>query len=135
MRARFDSARVARLATVDARNRPHLVPVCFALDGDTIVSAVDAKPKTTTALRRLANVRVNPAVSLLVDHYDDDWSRLWWARADGDARVVDAGTPAHHRAIALLVARYTQYRDALPRGPVIAVAVRSWRGWSWRQDA
>lgn len=134
MRARFDSARVARLATVDALGRPHLVPVCFALDGDTIVSAVDAKPKTTTALRRLANVRVNPAVSLLVDHYDDDWSRLWWARADGDARVVEDG-PEHAHGCALLVARYTQYSDMPPRGPVVIVTVRRWSGWSWRQDA
>jgi PPOX class probable F420-dependent enzyme len=135
VRARFEHARVARLATVDADGRPHLVPVCFALDRDTIVSAVDAKPKTTTALRRLANVRANPAVSLLVDHYDDvDWTRLWWARADGDARVVEDGAE-HEHACALLVARYTQYRDAPPRGPVVAVAVRRWRGWAWRQDA
>jgi PPOX class probable F420-dependent enzyme len=134
VRARFDSARVARLATVDAQGRPHLVPVCFALDGDTIVSAVDAKPKTTTALRRLANVRANPAVSLLVDHYDDDWSRLWWARADGDAHVVEDG-PEHAHACALLVARYTQYRAMPPRGPVVTVTVRRWSGWSWRQDA
>ena len=134
MRARFESARVARLATVDAHDRPHLVPVCFALDGETIVTAVDAKPKTTTALRRVANVRANPAVSLLVDHYDDDWTRLWWARADGSAHVVEDGA-AYDHAIARLVARYAQYRDAPPRGPAILVMVGRWRGWSWRQDA
>ena len=134
MRARFARARVARLATVDGQHRPHLVPVCFALDGATIVTAVDAKPKTTTALRRVANVRANPAVSLLVDHYDDDdWTQLWWARADGDARVLDDG-PDHEQAVARLVARYAQYRATPPSGPAIVVTVRRWRGWAWRQE-
>ncbi len=89
-RARFAAARVARLATAGADGRPHLVPVVFAVSGDIIYSAVDAKPKRTTALRRLANVRQNPAVALLVDHYvDDDWGALWWVRADGRGRVLD----------------------------------------------
>ncbi len=89
-RARFAAARVARLATADAGGRPHLVPIAFAVAGDTIYSAVDAKPKRTRALRRLANVRENPAVSLLVDHWDEeDWAALWWVRADGRGRVLD----------------------------------------------
>lgn len=126
-RARFAAARVARLATADAAARPHLVPVCFAVDGDTVYSAVDeVKPKATLRLRRLRNVAENPAVSLLVDHYDDDWSALWWVRADGRARVLEAAPDA----IALLAARYEQYRAEPPRGPVLAVDVERWSGWS-----
>jgi PPOX class probable F420-dependent enzyme len=122
-RARFTSARVARLATTG----PHLVPICFAVDGDTIWSAVDAKPKRTRALRRLENIAADPRVAVLVDEYDDaDWSRLWWARADGTAAVHDA---APH-ALALLCARYEQYADSPPAGPFVAVAVTRWSGWS-----
>jgi PPOX class probable F420-dependent enzyme len=129
-RALFASARVARLATADAAGRPHVVPLVFALDGDTIVSAVDAKPKRTTALRRLANVAENPRVALLADHYDDaDWTALWWARADGTARVVAADEPVAGRALALLAARYEHYRAAPPAGPVLLVAVERWSGW------
>jgi PPOX class probable F420-dependent enzyme len=130
-RDRFAAARVARLATADAAGRPHLVPVTFAVAGDTVYSAVDAKPKTTTALRRLANVAANPRVALLVDHYDDeDWGRLWWVRADGAGRVLDAGAPAARRAIDLLVARYAAYRATRPAGPVLAVDVDRWSSWS-----
>jgi len=126
----FAEARVARLATVDASGRPHLVPVVFAVSGDAVVSAVDAKRKRTTALRRLDNVRRNPRVALLADHYDDsDWDALWWVRADGSARVLDAGTPEARRAIALLAERYRQYREAPPRGSVLAVDVERWSGW------
>jgi len=130
-RARFAAARVARLATVAADGRPHLIPVVFALAGDTIYSAVDdAKPKATLRLRRLANIAANPAVSLLADHYAEDWSALWWVRADGVARVIDPGEPVAARARELLAARYQQYRDAPPPGPVIAVAVERWSGWA-----
>src|SRR5690606_37163913 len=80
MRARVAAARVGTLATVTRDGRPHVVPCCFAVDDDTVWSAVDAKPKSTLALRRLENVRANPAASLLVDHYEDDWTRLWWVR-------------------------------------------------------
>ena len=125
----FAGARVARLATVGAGGRPHLVPVVFALDGDVVYSAVDEKPKRTRRLRRLENVRANPRVALLADHYDDaDWGALWWARADGVARVLDGDEAAP--PIALLTERYGQYRDAPPRGPVLAVAVERWSGWS-----
>jgi PPOX class probable F420-dependent enzyme len=129
-RALFATARIARLATVGAGGRPHLVPVAFALAGDVVFSAVDAKPKRTTALRRLENVRRNPRVALLADHYDDaDWDALWWARADGSARVVEAGQPDARRAVELLAERYRQYRAAPPRGPVLAIAVERWSGW------
>jgi PPOX class probable F420-dependent enzyme len=130
-RERFAAARVARLATADGAGRPHLVPVTFAVAGDTVYSAVDAKPKTTRALRRLANVAVNPRVALLVDHYDDgDWSRLWWVRADGVGRVLDAREPEAQDAITLLVGRYAAYRGQPPAGPVLAVDVDRWSSWS-----
>lgn len=131
MRRRFASASLARLGSVRPDGRPHLVPICFTLDGDTIVSAVDDKPKRTMQLRRLDNVRAYPAVSLLVDHYDDDWTQLWWVRVDGTARVLEAGT-ARARAIDLLAAKYAQYRALRPEGPVLEIAVEAWRGWSAR---
>jgi PPOX class probable F420-dependent enzyme len=130
-RDRFAAARVARLATVGADGRPHLVPVVFALDGDTLYTAVDdAKPKATLRLKRLANIAAHPAVALLADHYEDDWTRLWWVRADGTARVIEprAGEAASGRD--LLAARYPQYVAAPPPGPVLAVAVERWTGWS-----
>jgi PPOX class probable F420-dependent enzyme len=126
-RERFAAARVARLATADAECRPHLVPVVFAVRGDTVYSAVDAKPKRTTSLRRLANVAENPVVSLLVDHYDDDWERLWWVRADGRGRVLDGSVPEAAQAIELLRERYPQQRAT---GAVLAVDVESWSGWA-----
>jgi PPOX class probable F420-dependent enzyme len=125
-RLRFASARVARLATADATGAPHVVPMAFALTGTTIHSAVDSKPKRTTALRRLANVRANPRVSVLVDHYADDWSTLWWARADGVARVLDASPDG----LAALVAKYEQYRSAPPQGPFLLIEVERWSGWT-----
>lgn len=130
-RARFAAARVARLATADAGGVPHLVPVVFAVDGDVVYSAVDAKPKRSPSLRRLANVRANPHVALLADVYDDaDWAGLWWVRADGEGQVVEPGEPEARHAVGLLVARYVQYRSARPTGPVLAVRVTRWSGWS-----
>ena len=132
-RSRFAAARVARLATADADGVPHLVPVVFAVDGDTILTAVDRKPKRTTALKRLANARANPRVALLTDHYDDDdWDALWWVRADGTARVLEPGDALARRAVELLSARYRQHREAPPEGPVLAVEVQRWSGWSGR---
>jgi PPOX class probable F420-dependent enzyme len=126
-RRRFAAARVARLATVGADGAPHLVPVTFALHGDTVAIAVDHKPKRTTRLRRLRNIEANPRVSLLADEYTDDWDRLWWVRADGIARVVRDGEPV---AVGWLVAKYPQYADRPPAGPVILVEVAAWRGWT-----
>jgi PPOX class probable F420-dependent enzyme len=127
-RRHFAGARVARLATADTAGVPHLVPIVFALAGDTLYSAVDAKPKRTTALRRLANVAANPRVAVLVDHYDEDWSALWWARADGTAAVLTAD--GARAGIAALVDRYPQYAAAPPAGPVLAIRVTRWSGWS-----
>jgi PPOX class probable F420-dependent enzyme len=128
-RERFAAARVARLATADAAGRPHLVPVVFAVEGDRVYTVVDAKPKRTTALRRLHNVAENPCVALLVDHYDDaDWDALWWVRADGVARVLDPPVDGEAtRAVQLLRARYPQQRAV---GAVLAVDVQRWSGWS-----
>ena len=128
-RSRFAGAKVARLATVDAGGAPHLVPVTFALDGDRIVTAVDAKPKRRAPLRRLTNIRANPRVSLLADEYDDDWGRLWWARADGVARIVDEA-PELPRVLDLLRARYAQYATVELIGPAVVVEVERWLGWS-----
>ncbi len=126
------SARVAVLATVSADGRPHTIPVTFALDRDSIYTAVDAKPKSTRALRRLSNIRADPRVAVLADHYNEDWTALWWVRADGEAVVID--DPAEMTApVGLLAGRYAQYRARPPAGPVIAIRVIRWTGWSARQ--
>jgi PPOX class probable F420-dependent enzyme len=129
MRRRISEALVARLATANAEGRPHIVPISFALEGDTIYFAVDSKPKRTRNLKRLRNIAANPAVSVLFDHYEDDWSRLWWVRADGTARVVDDHAEAG-RALDLLVSRYPEYRRARPDGPVVAISIIGISGWS-----
>ncbi|WP_438489851.1 TIGR03668 family PPOX class F420-dependent oxidoreductase [Streptomyces sp. S186] len=128
----FVAARVARLATVDAEGRPHLVPVVFAVTGDTLVFAVDHKPKRATELKRLANIRTHPGVCLLVDEYGEDWDRLWWARADGTATVLPPadGSAASARHVRLLAEKYrSQYADRRPSGPVVEVNVGRWSGW------
>jgi PPOX class probable F420-dependent enzyme len=129
-RERFATVRVARLATVGGDGAPHVVPIVFALDGDRVYHAIDRKPKRTTALRRVANIAADPRVAVLADEYDDgEWARLWWSRADGVARVLEAGCDESRAALALLRGRYAQYRDAPPQGPVIAVDVERWTGW------
>ena len=123
------AARVARLATSSPEGVPHLVPVTFAVHGDTVYTAVDGKPKATARLRRLDNIRRNPAVALLADHYAEDWAALWWARADGTASVID--DPALMAApVRLLAARYPQYAAVPLPGPVIAIHVTRWSGWA-----
>jgi PPOX class probable F420-dependent enzyme len=128
MRDRVAAARVARLATLGADGRPHLVPICFALEGETLYSAVDEKPKRSQRLQRLENIRRRPEVCVLVDHYEEDWTRLWWVRLDGSARVLEEG-PERQRALDLLRAKYEQYRAESPAGPVIAVRIGAWCGW------
>jgi PPOX class probable F420-dependent enzyme len=122
---RVAAARVGRLATVTADGRPHVVAVCFALVSGVIYTAVDAKPKTTRALRRLENVRATGRASLLVDHYEEDWSKLWWVRVDGPAEVVEHD----EAALAALAAKYEQYRADPPAGPLIALTPEAWRTW------
>ncbi|NSC22186.1 TIGR03668 family PPOX class F420-dependent oxidoreductase [Streptomyces albus subsp. chlorinus] len=125
---RLAGARVLRLATADADGVPHLVPVTFAVEGETIVTAVDHKPKRHRDLRRLRNLAHNPRACLLADVYDEDWSRLWWVRADGRARVLEG--PASRCPLDLLVAKYPQYAGRRPEGPVIAVTVTRLSGWA-----
>ena len=129
LRSRFSSSAVARLATVRPDGAPHVVPVVFALVDGTVYSAVDAKPKRTHRLQRLANVRADPRCALLVDHYEDDWSRLWWVRADGTAAVVE-DPPAAHPGVEALAARYPRYGAEPPAGPLLVVTVEHWSGWS-----
>ncbi len=156
-RRRFGTAAVARLATIGPDGRPHLVPVTFALDGDRIYTVVDAKPKTTANLRRLRNIAADPRVTVLADHYEDDWDRLWWARADGHAAILGRPAPAAGQPpgtagqppgtagqppgtdgrpadlagpLALLAARYPRYRAAPPAGPLIRIQVERWTGWA-----
>jgi PPOX class probable F420-dependent enzyme len=128
-RERLMSARVARLATVDAEGRPHLVPICFAVESHTIYNALDHKPKRGTRLRRFANVAANPRACVLADHYEDaDWAALWWVRADGSGRVLATDSPEARRALALLRERYAPYRESPPAGPVLALDVERWSG-------
>jgi PPOX class probable F420-dependent enzyme len=129
MRNRVRDARVGRLATLRPDGRPHLVPLCFALDGDVLYSAVDEKPKRSKRLQRLENIRNRPDVAVIVDHYEEDWTRLWWVRLDGTAQVLDSGYEREH-ALTLLRSKYEQYRSQPPTGPVIAVAIEGWQGWS-----
>jgi PPOX class probable F420-dependent enzyme len=130
--ANFSRAPVARLATATPEGTPHLVPVVFALHrdlrGDVVYTAVDAKPKTTRRLRRLVNIEDNPQVSLLVDHYADDWTQLWWVRVDGVAAIYHDGRELQ-TGYDLLRAKYPQYQVVRLDGPVIAVEVRRWSNW------
>lgn len=120
---------MARLATVDADGRPHLVPVTFVLLGEVVYTAVDEKPKRSTRLRRVANIEATGRACLLVDEYHEDWSALWWVRLDGKARVVT--DPAEvDRALAALTAKYPQYEPQPPRGPVLALDITNWAAWS-----
>jgi len=129
MRRRLSDSMVARLATIGLDGRPHIVPITFALGDDELYFAVDHKPKRTVNLQRLRNIEANPAVSVLADHYENDWNRLWWVRVDGQARIVNAGEH-REKAITLLSSRYEQYRSVPPAGPVVAIAVERLSGWS-----
>jgi PPOX class probable F420-dependent enzyme len=134
MRRLVEAARVARLATVDAGGRPHLVPVCFVLDvrpdgADRVHIAVDHKPKRDTELRRTANLRATGRACLLIDRYDEDWSTLWWVRLDGSGAPLDDPDQAS-RAIDALAAKYPQYREQRPDGPVLRIEIEGYRGWS-----
>lgn len=128
VRQRVLTATVARLATIDPDGRPHLVPIVFILDGETLYSAVDAKPKRSRALRRIENARERPDVTVLIDHYEDDWARLWWVRLRGRARVLDEGEEAQ-RALQLLANKYEQYQREQPDRPVLAIDIAEWRAW------
>jgi PPOX class probable F420-dependent enzyme len=123
------NARVGRLATNGPTGAPHIVPIVFAIEAGEIVSAIDFKPKTTSNLQRLENLRADPRATLLVDQYDEDWSRLWWVRLDCSAQVIDSG-PDFASAVAALVEKYGQYSETPPPGPVIRLRVQSTTGWT-----
>jgi PPOX class probable F420-dependent enzyme len=132
--AMFAESPVAMLATVGPVGAPHVVPVVFAVRDDVVYTAVDAKRKSTQRLRRLANIEGNPQVSILVHHYDDDWARLWWVRADGVAAVHYSGEEMA-AGYALLRAKYPQYQRIALDGPVVTVEVARWSSWqgsSWQ---
>jgi PPOX class probable F420-dependent enzyme len=125
--------RVARLASADAAGSPHVVPICYALIGDTVYFTIDAKPKKGTKLKRLANLRTNPRAALVVDRYDEDWSRLGWVMLRGAAEILDSG-PEHDEAQAALRQRYPQLA-AMDIAALPVVAVRIDRVASWGQLA
>jgi PPOX class probable F420-dependent enzyme len=131
MKRRLETSFVARLATIGADGRPHIVPITFGLEDKTLYFAVDFKPKRTTDLKRLRNIAANPAVSVLIDHYESDWDRLWWVRLDGTARIVTEPDEVE-RALNLLAQRYEQYRKTRPAGPVVAITIERLSGWSAR---
>lgn len=126
--ARLASSPIARLATIRPDGGPHLVPVTFALAGDQIVHMIDHKPKSTLRLQRVVNIEANPRVSVLVDHYNDDWARLWWVRVDGSAQVVEAGAN-WDLALDSLTSKYHHYQDRPPQGPAVFISIEKVTGW------
>jgi len=129
---RLREARVGRLATADSTGQPHVVPFVYALDGETLYWAVDEKPKRSRDLKRLDNIRENPRVEVLVDRYDEDWTKLWWVRASGTARILEPG-PEWERAISVLAEKYRQYAGSPPGGPVVAIDLDRVSGWQASQ--
>lgn len=128
----FGTRPVARMATVSPAGQPHVVPVCFVVAGDLIHTAVDSvKPKGPGRLARVRNLAAHPALSLVVDHYEDDWTRLWWARADGTARLLEGDEPEVADALKRLRDRYPIYRNDPALGPLVAIDVARWSGWRW----
>jgi PPOX class probable F420-dependent enzyme len=118
------------LTTVSREGQPHIVPVTFALVQKAVAIGIDEKPKATNKLRRVRNILECPRVALLWDRYDEDWSKLWWVRADGTASVTESG-PLWQDAWAALNAKYEQYEGREHQGAVILVTVDKWSGWSF----
>jgi PPOX class probable F420-dependent enzyme len=131
MRRRVVAATVARLGTIDPEGRPNLVPFVFVLDGDVVYSEVDDKPKRSKRLARLSNIERDPRVTVLVDHYEDAWERLWWVRLRGTARILPPHDVEASRARTLLADKYPQYGGSPPEGTVIAIDVEDWLGWAY----
>ena len=125
----MSAAPVARLATIDPDGRPNMVPFCFAFAGDILYTAVDHKPKEGRVLRRTANLVRDARATVLVDHYEDDWDRLWWVRIRGRGRMVE-DEAERGRAVAALVEKYAPYREEPPGDVILAIEVDEWRGWT-----
>jgi PPOX class probable F420-dependent enzyme len=130
MRERLATARSGTLGTLDADGRANLVPVCFALDGDRVLLAVDSKPKRTRELARVANMRRAGWATLLVDHYEEDWERVWWVRVRGPARVLADG-PEADASLEVLTGKYEQWAADPPAGPVLVLEAADWTGWAY----
>jgi PPOX class probable F420-dependent enzyme len=130
MRRRVAAERVGRLATIDPDGRPNVVPFVFALEGDTLYTSVDEKPKRTRQLRRVENLQRDSRFTVLIDHYEEDWPSVWWVRIKGRGRVIWEG-PERDHAIRLLGEKYRQYEEEGPQGPVIALDVEEWKGWAY----
>jgi PPOX class probable F420-dependent enzyme len=130
---RLAGAPVARMATVTPAGRPHVVPVVFVVEGRTLYWAVDRKPKRTARLQRLENIRANPVAEVVVDHYEEEWSGLWWVRAGGTARIVESGHE-RDRAMNLLAEAFPPYRRDPPQGPVVAVELERISWWEGRPE-
>ncbi len=122
------AAPVARLAT-SGRNGPHIVPVVFAVVDGAVVTVVDAKPKTTLRLRRIRNLERDPRAAVLADHYTDDWSKLWWVRADATAAIEHSAEDLA-AVLPALQAKYPHYVEEPPGGPVIRLQIVRWSGWA-----
>jgi PPOX class probable F420-dependent enzyme len=129
MRRRVATKRSGTLATIGPDGRPHLVPFVFALKGDVLYWAVDAKPKRSKELQRLRNISRDPRVSVLFDQYSDDWSELWWVRVSGTARILTDGDE-RARAVNALRGKFPQHREQPLDDAVVAIDVEEWTGWS-----
>jgi PPOX class probable F420-dependent enzyme len=127
--ARLAVARSGHMATVRPDGEPHIVVVTFALIDEHVVTAIDHKPKTTQRLQRIVNIESHPSASFLVDHYDDDWAKLWWVRVDGAAAVHEDGA-LHQHAIESLTIKYPQYEERPPEGPVVTIALDDVSWWA-----
>jgi PPOX class probable F420-dependent enzyme len=132
IRAKLETARVARLASLDAKRAPHLIPICFACNETVFYSAIDRKPKRVAPnrLARLKNIKKTPQVALLVDHYDEDWARLWYVLVRGEAELVSS-PGERKRALQLLRVKYPQYRPDMLQddAPVLRITPRRITAW------
>jgi PPOX class probable F420-dependent enzyme len=132
IRVKLETARIARLATLDAKGSPHMVPICFVCDGSVFYSGIDRKPKRVAAnsLARLKNIAQTPQVALLVDHYDEDWTRLWYVLVRGEAELV-SDSAERERAIQLLRAKYPQYDADMLAGDAPVLRITPARITAW----
>jgi PPOX class probable F420-dependent enzyme len=127
---RVESSRIARLASTRPDGHPHIVPITFASIGESLVTMIDHKPKTTHNLQRLRNIESSPHVSVIVDEWSEDWERLWWVRLDGSA-FIHQDDDVWREARMALVTKYRQYQEHPPVGPAILITidrVTSWEG-------
>lgn len=119
---------MGHLVTVRPNGRPHIVPVTYALVGNSVVTMIDHKPKTTDRLQRLINIENNPVATLMSDHYSEDWTALWWVRVDGEASI-HVGDQIWEESAAALRAKYGQYAENSPRGPALVISVDRVTSW------